>query len=153
MRKLTVIELVAAALLLACGAVLNAASRRACGFLDAQMAATLAGAKVDAPMDAEFLCVYVAGNRKTSIEFSVSDASTKDAESFLRAHGGAKQGDTYESIPSLPSKNLLVVTSYHKEGLTVFVKGKEINLIVGRPMTPELKANMIEVMRRILAQL
>lgn len=52
----------------------------------------------------------------------------------------------------MPSKNLLVATSYHKEGLTVFFKGKEINLTVGRPMTPGLKADMIEIMKRILAQ-
>ena len=117
------------------------------------MAATLAGTTVNAPMDAGFLCIYAAENRKASVEFSISDASTRHSESFLQAHGGAKRGDTYESIPSLPSKNLLVATSYHKEGLTVFVKGKEINLIVGRPMTPELKAHMIEIMKRILAQL
>jgi hypothetical protein len=153
MRKTQTIQLLAAALLFGRGTMLNAASQRACDLLDAQMATTLAGAKVDAPMDAGFLCVYAAENHKTSIEFSISDASSEDAESFLRSHGGAKQGDTYESISSLPSKNLMVVTSYHKEGLTVFVNGKEINLIVGRPITPELKANMIEVMKRILARL
>lgn len=154
MEKLTAIKLAASiAFLFTDSTILSAASRTACDLLDAQMATSLAGAKVDAPMDGGFLCVYAAKNRKASVEFSVSDASTRDANRFLRSHGGAKQGDTYESIPSLPTKNLLVVASYQKHSLTVFVKEKEINLIVGRPMTPELKAAMVEVMKRVLARL
>jgi hypothetical protein len=154
MRKLTVIKLVAPVVLFfTCSTILNAASRTACDLLDIQMAASLAGGKVDAPMNAGFLCVYADESAKTQVMFSLSDASIQDAESFIQAHGGAKQGDAYESIPSLPSKNLLVVTSYQKHSLTVFVGGKEANLIVHRPMTPELKANMVQVMKRILAQL
>lgn len=154
MPQVKVIQLAASVAFFFTGsAILSAATPPACELLNSQMAATLLGTKVDAPMDAGFLCVYSAEDQKASIEFSVSDASTRDAESFLRAHGGAKQGDTYESIPSLPGKNLLVVTSYRKEGLTVFFKGKEINLFVGRPMTPELKANMVEAMKRILIRL
>ena len=154
MRKLTVIQLVAPAVLFFIySTILNAAPRTACDLLDAKMAASLAGGQVDAPMDTGFLCVYADESAKTQVMFSLTDASTQDAESYIQAHGGAKQGDTYESIPSLPSKNLFVVTSYQKHSLTVFVRGKEVNLIVHRHMTPELKATMVEVMKRILARL
>jgi hypothetical protein len=155
MRKPIVIQLVIFIAFLFRGSItLSAAPQRACALLDDQMAASLAGDKVNAPMDAGFLCVYSAENpAKTPIMFSVSTASPRDAKSFLQSHGGAKQGDTYESIPSLPNQNLLVVTAYQKHSLTVFVKGEELNLIVGRPMTPELKAAMVEVMKRVLARL
>lgn len=154
MRKLIVIQHVALVVIIfTSGTILNAASRKACDLLDAQMAASLVSGKVDAPMDAGFLCVYANEPAKTQVMISVTDASVQDADSFIQAHGGAKQGDTYESIPNLPSKNLLVVTGYQKHSLTVFVGGKEVNLIVHRPMTPELKATMVAVMKRILALL
>jgi hypothetical protein len=154
MRKPTVRQFVASVVLfLTCSTILDAASRTACDLLDAQVAASLAGGKVDAPMNAGFLCIYAAEANKIQVMFSLTDASTQDADSFIQAHGGAKQGDTYESIPGLPSKNLLVVTSYQKHSLTVFARGKELNLIVGRPMTPELKDTMIQVMKRLLGKL
>ena len=154
MRKATAIRTIASVTLFFIGsATLNASSPRACDLLDAQMAASLVGGKVDAPMDAGFSCIYADTSTKAWVMFSVSDASARDAENFLQTHGGAKQGDTYESIPSLPSKNLLIVTSDQKDCLTVFLHGKEINLFVHRPMTPALKATMVQFTNRILARL
>jgi hypothetical protein len=142
-----------AALFFAASTSLKAATRSACDLLDAKTAASLVGGNVDAPMDTGFACIYADVSAKTQVIFTLSDASIEDADAYIQSHGGAKQGDTYESIPGLPSKNLFVVTSYQKHSLTVFERGKEVNLIVHRPMSPDLKASMVRAMKRILAQL
>jgi len=148
------LKISAFALLLSAGSGLSyAAPIRACSLLDSQTASVLAGGPVSEPFDAGWLCIYAADSEKTSVELAVSKITNAQEASFLKDNGGAKKGDTYESIPELPAKNQFAVTSYGKVGLTAFIHGKEINLIISRRFTPDLKSAMIQAMKEILSRL
>jgi hypothetical protein len=133
--------------------LIHAATPKSCDLLSSQMATVLAGGPVADHLDAGFLCLYPSDAAGTQVSLSVTNASDADADSYMKAKGGAGSGDTYESIPGLGDQNLFIAGTNQKHSLIVFYHQKEVFLLVHRTMTPELKAAMILTMKKILSKI
>lgn len=133
----------------------GAATPKACDLLSAQTAASLLGAPVTAPIDMQGMGFsYLTTTGSATVALTVVDQPTLTGANFTRTmQMSAGQGGTTESIPGLGEANFLVVRTAAPNSLMALYHHKMVSLAVQRKMTPELKAQMIQVMKEALAKI
>jgi hypothetical protein len=156
--RLPAISVAAAALvvLLVAPCTAHAATPKACDLFSAQTAASLVGGPVNAPVDLQGIgCSYVTRTGTATTTLTMADAQGMSGDDFMRMGqvSGNQPGSTAESIPGLGEHNFFLVRTSGQNGLTVLYHGKKLTLAVQRKMTPELKTQMIQVMKQILAKI
>lgn len=154
MRKFAAlpISLALAALSLAC-ATIHAEDISACTRFTPQMAAALLGGPANAPMEMGNVgCAYTAKSGGVSVALAFANEATTTAEDFTRGMKTGSPASTNEQVAGLGEAAFLV-PSPNKIMLSVFYHHVNARLAVQKPLTPELKAQMIQTMRQILAKL
>ena len=133
----------------------HAATPKACELLDAQTAASLVGSAVGAPVDAQGVgCGYSTKSGSATVGLTMGDAPGNAGADLIRVMKlSAGQGAITESLPDLGEQNFLLVRPSNQNGLMVVYHHKILSLAVQRHMTPELKAAMIQAMRKILSKI
>ena len=156
MRKPSVFLAKAAVfVLLIAPAFAGAATPKACDLPSAQTAASLLAGPVSAPVDMQGIgCSYITKTGTATVALTVVDQPGLSGADFMRTMQlSAGQGATTESISGLGEQNVLLVRTSGQNGLMVLYHHKTLSLAVQRKMTPELKSQMIQVMKEMLAKL
>jgi hypothetical protein len=130
----------------------RAAAPTACQLLDAKSASSLLGEEAGPPTEMQGkLCIYSAkkGDGEVTLGFNTADEAR-----FTHAEQAAKAaaGTTVEEPSGLGDRSMLVEQA---DGTTlgVLYHGQSVGLSVKRKLTPELKAQMIQVMKQVLGKL
>jgi len=140
----------------------GAATPTGCDLVTAQTAASLAGEAVGAPKDAVAKDKEGTGCKYTSksggnIGIAIVNMAKDDANSYMAAMKSMVVAPaTTEAIPGLGEQNFLLVRPESQKNLNalmVMYHGKLLTLGVQRRMSPDLKAEMVQVMRGILGKI
>jgi hypothetical protein len=156
MRNQAVLGAAAAFLvLLTTPSSVSAATPKACDLLTAQTAAMLVGGPVNAPFDMQGMaCSYITKTGSATVTLSVVDQPGLSGSDFMRSmQASAGQGGTMELIPGLGEQNVFLVRTSGQNSLMVLCHQKTLSFGVQRKMTPELKAQMIQVMKQLVAKI
>ena len=153
-RKALAVSASFAVLFTACS-VAHAALPTACQLLDAQTAARLAGGAVATTVDGrEILCAYGLKSGNANVLLQVNYAPGTDGSDTIPAmRMAAGQVGTAESIPGLGDHNLLYTKGSQGSFFLVYYHQKMLQLSVGRQLTPDLKAAMVQAIRQMLSKL
>lgn len=146
----------AAVFLLIISSVAHAATPPACSLVSGQMAVSLLGKPVRAPIAQHgYSCIYAAQTGIGMLDFTVTSNPGMNEKEFQ--HEGqmdTSPRDTMETVSDFRESNYLIVKpDGYMNTLAVFHHQKIVTLIVGMKMTPELRAKMIQLMKQVLAQI
>jgi hypothetical protein len=157
MKLQTAIPVTAAFFVLFIAPTAARATPKACDLLSAQTAASLAGSPVGSPIDVKgSSCTYHVTGKTTSVQVIFADAQgTKGSDEIASYKKMPSTVARTETIPDLGDQNLLVATSRGPSDniLMVLYHQKMVALSVEGQITPELKAAMIQAMKRMMAQI
>jgi hypothetical protein len=142
---------VAVALLIVSAAA-YAAPQKTCDLFNPQAAAALFGSPLQPPMQLGTMCMYTNASGPV-ITLSVSPAPGSAGADFVQAKIGAGPGDATESIPGLGDQNLFDSRPNNWNVLTVFFHQKMLTFSVQQPLSPALKAAMIQAASQIIAKI
>lgn len=134
---------------------LDAASPDACDLLHPKLAASLFGAPLRDPLhlDRGTACVYSARSGDGNVNLDLTEAQGMTVSQYRITKGSALQGQKAESIPGLGEESFMILPGPGKSHLSVFYHQKIVVLGVDRSMTPQLRTEMIDAMKQILARL
>ena len=101
------------------------------------------------------LCGYSGKSSNASVALHLDYAPGSDGSDMIPAmRMAAAQVGTSESIPGLGDRNLLSIMRPARNAIVVYYHNKMLSLTIdNRPMTPDLKAAMVQAMRQMVGKL